>query len=697
MGLFAMAGLGGSMYLYGVHSGSPQARETGVLSTEAAVDALIFGEGAKNIFRRQRPFTGPGASEFFREPFGISSNASFPSGHATISWAIASVIAHEYPGWLTETGVYGLATGISLARVAGQKHFPSDVLIGGVSGYLIGRTVYNRHHDLDLPGADIGVFVKSEPEPGSSHASRYLAFDDPAYAAFERLAGMGYLATNISNARPWTRAECARLVIEAEEIDRARQSGDPTVSELLSSLREEFSRDIEIADGKADREAGVESLYTRAVVIAGDPLIDNYHFGRTIQNDFGRPIHQGFNDYTGASIFATHDAWTFSFRAEFQHSPDGHPYSLSTQQAIAKADETPLQGSPLAAGTDRIRILDAYLTRAFGNLQVSFGKQSLWWGPGIAGGMIASTNADPITMLRFSNNRPFQLPSIGRLLGGVSAQIFIGRLEGYHYLQTSSELFTPPIKRQPLIHGEKLEFKPTSNLEFGVSLTNVFAGSGVPLTLHEFLLAFSPGNTIPGQRGDPGDRRTGFDFKYRLPGLRNWLSLYSDSFAEDEINPIAYPRRSAFAPGIYLSHVPGLHRMDARVEGYYTDLPNLRDTGTYYYNHHYLSGYTNDGNLIGHPIGREGRGISAFSDYWLSGTNVIKATYRHIHVNPNFLEGGTIDDAGISTSLQFRKQWSLDAGVQYERWSFPVLAPQQRDNVTSSLTITYHPKFRLPL
>jgi hypothetical protein len=49
---------------------------------------------------------------------------------------------------------------------------------------------------------------------------------------------------------------------------------------------------------------------------------------------------------------------------------------------------------------------------------------------------------------------------------------------------------------------------------------------------------------------DPGKRTGGFDFSYRIPGLRNWLTLYASSMTWDEINPIAYPRRAAMNPGI---------------------------------------------------------------------------------------------------------------------------------------------------
>jgi membrane-associated phospholipid phosphatase len=59
------------------------------------------------------------------------------------------VIAAEYPGILPKVGAYCFATAISISRVTGRNHFPSDALVGTTFGYLIGGYVY-RHHSADF-------------------------------------------------------------------------------------------------------------------------------------------------------------------------------------------------------------------------------------------------------------------------------------------------------------------------------------------------------------------------------------------------------------------------------------------------------------------------------------------------------------------------------------------------------------------
>ena len=47
-----------------------------------------------------------------------------------------------------KTTVYGLATTVSVSRVLAEQHFPSDVLIGSATGWLVGHYVYRAHHNF---------------------------------------------------------------------------------------------------------------------------------------------------------------------------------------------------------------------------------------------------------------------------------------------------------------------------------------------------------------------------------------------------------------------------------------------------------------------------------------------------------------------------------------------------------------------
>ncbi len=134
VGLGIELGTAGMMYLLGCSGHrSSYAANTGFTALEAVGAASLLTLGLKVATNRQYAYGRYTHGEFWE------GGGSFPSGHAAASFAFASVIAHRYPNkrWL-KWSVYGLATGVSLARVGGKKHFASDILVGGTLGYVTG-------------------------------------------------------------------------------------------------------------------------------------------------------------------------------------------------------------------------------------------------------------------------------------------------------------------------------------------------------------------------------------------------------------------------------------------------------------------------------------------------------------------------------------------------------------------------------
>lgn len=131
------------MYGLGHIHHDDHATETGILAGEAMVNSLAVDEAMKLVSMRERPDVNDSRGKFFQTSAAFDS--SFPSTHSMIAWSSAAVIASEYNGPLTQIAAYGLATGVSAARVLGREHFPSDVLVGSAVGWMIGRYVVHRH------------------------------------------------------------------------------------------------------------------------------------------------------------------------------------------------------------------------------------------------------------------------------------------------------------------------------------------------------------------------------------------------------------------------------------------------------------------------------------------------------------------------------------------------------------------------
>jgi membrane-associated phospholipid phosphatase len=103
------------------------------LSAEAYATASV--QTLKLASGRERPYLAGDGDGGFNE-----SGSSFPSGHATGAFTMASVFTHEFPhstwaGW----AAYGSAAGVSGLRFTAKRHFPSDLLAGATLGWLTGR------------------------------------------------------------------------------------------------------------------------------------------------------------------------------------------------------------------------------------------------------------------------------------------------------------------------------------------------------------------------------------------------------------------------------------------------------------------------------------------------------------------------------------------------------------------------------
>jgi hypothetical protein len=695
-GVYSFIGAGGGAFVLGHLTGNDRMSEAGFLSGEAAINSTAVAYLFKNITRRLRPYQDNGNGTFFQR------GSSFPSEHSAIAWSVASIMAHEYPGTLTKILAYGLATTVSATRVTGQQHFASDVIIGGALGWYFGRQVYRSHHDTDLGGEAWGdvlpeSFGEKTRNP-ENMGSAYVPLDSWVYPALERLAAMGYIKTAYLGIRPWTRRECARMLDEAQQNIADEDDQSAEAARMYSELAREFSVETGRLDGAANVGASLDSVYARVTNISGPPLRDGYHFGQTIINDYGRPYGEGVSSVDGFTAHAESGPISISVQGEYQHAPAVASHSSSVLSAIASADSNT---TPLPDGTpaiNRFALIEGSVGVTFRNVMLSFGRENLWLGSGESGPLLWSNNAQPVTILRFDNVSPFEFPLLSRILGPARIDFLIGQLSGQKWVYSPPPsvglnpngdpqfLLGPNISPQPFIHENKISFKPSENLEFGMGVTALFGGQGLPFTWHEFIRSYYGHNANTAI--NPGKRFSEFDFSYRIPGLRKWLTVYNDSIVGDEISPIG-STRPMLSPGFYVPQLPKVPHLGFRAEGF-KDSPDL---GIMYIDRRYHSGYTNDGALIGSWIGRQGLGGQAWATYSFSPHSHLQLGYRHQQVDRFLLKGGRLSDYSLRSEFLLHQQVSVSGLIQYEQWRSPVLSPVTQSNVTASLQLTFYPHF----
>jgi len=693
---YSLIGAGAGSFLLGHLNNDDHMSEAGLLSGEAAINSTAVSYLFKEITQRPRPYQANGKGTFFQ------AGSSFPSEHSAIAWSIASVMAHEYPGTLTKILAYGLATGISATRVTGQQHFASDVIVGSALGWYFGRQAYRAHHDTDLTGDSWGNFLpdsSSEKTRNSENmGSPDVPLDSWVYPALERLIALGYIKTAYLGIRPWTRMECAHMLEEVEERigDEDAENSNQAVR-IYKDLAEEFTPETRRLDGAANLGASLDSVYTRVTQISGPPLRDGYHFGQTIINDYGRPYGEGFNSVDGITAHAEAGPFAVDVRGEYQHSPAIAPDGSTVLQAIANADFT----SPVPDGraeVNRLDLLEGSVSVTLHNTKLSFGKQSLWLGPGESGSLLMSDNAEPVLMLKLDSVSPYEVPLLSNLLGPVRVEYFLGQLAGHQFELDGNQLLGPGgISPQPFLDGGKLSFKPTANLEMGIGFTAQFGGPGLPFTFDNFVRTFyvHTQNSSTTTGNNPAKRATNADFEYRVPGIRDWLTIYGDALTVDEVSPIG-STRATVNPGLYVPQFPKLHNLQFRAEGIHEPLTSEFAPGFVYYGiRRYRSGYTNDGNLMGSWIGRAGRGVQSWLTYSFCPRSQFQFGYRLQEVSHQFLQGGRSSDYAVASSLDISKTFSAKGFIQYEQWRFPLLGSSSKNNASVGLEFTWRPGLQI--
>jgi hypothetical protein len=486
--------------------------------------------------------------------------------------------------------------------------------------------------------------------------------------------------------------ECARLTEEAAEtLQQAPGPDSEDAARVEKQLEQEFSYEIALLSGGHNLTANLESVYARAVSINGPDLSNSYHFGQTIAYDFGRPFERGTNGQAGGSFSASAGPLTLYVRAEYQHAPGAPALSASALNTIATADGVPssLVSGGLIAPVNTLELLDTYVGVNMGNWQLTLGKQSLSWTPGPEGSMEWSDNIDPVDMVRLVNPEPLAMPSFLAFLGPVRVDQFFGRLKGH------------PYSPRPFEYGQKVNVKPFKFLELGFGRTVMIGGGGLgnPLTGRDFVDSFF-GLVDKQINSVPGHNQSEMDWTFYVPGVSNYLVIYGDATASDDILPVENPARNPWHPGIYITRFPGLPKLNLHVEGVSTEQPGrytmfgyLNQGDFNYWNESYRDGYTNGGNIIGNAVGRDGRSIGAWLTYSFSPRNSAQIRYQHNSVASDFIPGGgEWQDYSASNQLYFRSGIYMKAEVQYEHISrYPLLFNGPQSNITAIAEVGFSP------
>lgn len=523
------------------------------------------------------------------------------------------------------------------------------------------------------------IFSFAFPCSGWALASNNIPLDSPVYTYLEKLAGFGLLASDVKGIRPYSKAEAARLLFEADATLARKETAVPGLAlQLVHRLRELLPREavLRARSGALPRvdyqllsEARLRYVYLDGVPRSYDRPV----FVRGGQSAFG---------FIGGTLRPENDAGILS-----QAGTEGTPLLENNEGVICRRnsstelrwsmegflkDKASLLIEPLIlADSDeaRMRLQKGYLKLGGGGIELEVGRDANWFGPGYRGALSLTNNARNFDMIKLSSPEPVDLPWVKRYLGEMKYALIYSRFD-----DTGIGLKL----RKPHFIAAKLAVKPTEWFEIGGNFVRQEGGpgfSGNP-TLQDAI--FGGGYT------NNSNSIAGVDLRFRLPWLRN-IELYGEYVGED--SAAFWPFVESYVAGFFVPRLTDSGKDDLRFEFFYGN-PML------YTDFKFPNGYVYKEMTPGHSQG--GSALEFFFRYshWFSPRDSVAVEYFRTDRGHE----GRVGDQAVEKKHAGRLFWNLqlqervDGSLMYGYEhidSFNLVAGEKQINQLVKLDISY--------
>ena len=154
-------GVMGGFYLAGLATDNEKSVTVAQDLVAASLSSALVNQSIKVVANRSRPRDNLGNNNFVGYT-GLNNNSSFPSGHTTEAFTLASVIAEHYDETWVSVLSYTTAGLVGYARMYHDAHFASDVVASAFIGTYVGKAVVN--HNRTLRGKKLVLLPMFTPE-----------------------------------------------------------------------------------------------------------------------------------------------------------------------------------------------------------------------------------------------------------------------------------------------------------------------------------------------------------------------------------------------------------------------------------------------------------------------------------------------------------------------------------------------------
>lgn len=401
------------------------------------------------------------------------------------------------------------------------------------------------------------------------------------YDYFEGIEAQGLISTGLLSTKPFSRIEGVRLLEEAltawNSLPESRKMGMRSTRRILKRLEREFRGDFTYHGYfKPLDTAYVKYLYS-------EKTPDHLN-----TNNNGNLFEKDHNLRTGiSSALKLGDNLSFYIHPEYRGGKD------------------------LSEG----KIIEGYGILNIRNLEIEFGREPLWWGPGIHSDLLLTNNAKPFDMVRLTAQSPFLLPWFLSRIGPLKPTWFLTELE--------ADRDFPHAK----LMGIRLDFRPRPSFRFALSRVIQFDGEGREgLSAGDWIkILLADDKTEHSASALDNNNIMSLDFSMivnRLNNGSNWafpfngLKLYGEIGAEDSSGN-GWPKEKAYLAGILINAPFSLNDTNLRVE-WATTAENTKHSAWYTHGV-YSSGYRYEGRIIGHHMGTDAEDLFARLEHFTPG------------------------------------------------------------------------------
>lgn len=318
------------------------------------------------------------------------------------------------------------------------------------------------------------------------------------YDYVDKLSGMGYIDALPDGARPYSRMQMAKWVLQAEK--NAKSKPMPAyLADELASMRQAFGAEIAVLKGRSDQEDVALREASMQLASYDSDQASYRESKKDVQpNAHWQPFGQGTKGYDYA------DGFNAVAKAEVSGNI-GHKTAVSLTPRLSWNDDDDLE----------LKLEEGYVKTKTGIVEYLAGRQALRYGQGKTGTLVLDDTMKPMTMVQAHLEDDMPVRGFFRFLGKQNYHVFYGQLEGDREDRVAKG---HTVYDHAGLLGLRADFTPSDAFTFGLMRVSMLGGDGNALSKSDWRHWGTGRNDEAGQ--DRWNDIAVGDFRVRLPGVQ---------------------------------------------------------------------------------------------------------------------------------------------------------------------------------